>query len=71
MKLYVSFGQKYNLKNSFMVFEDMTESQVREYMQNTYDNKYAFIYDEESALEQIPKYGLTLVKPGVNLYERY
>lgn len=53
MKLYVSFGHKWNLRKSFMVFEDMTEKQVRKYMDDNYNNEYAFIYSEEDALPQI------------------
>lgn len=71
MKLYVSFGQKWNLKDCFMVFQDMTEIQVRKYMIARYDNQYAFIYTEEEALPQIEKYGLSLVEPGATLHERF
>lgn len=70
MKYYVSFGQMYNLRNSFMVFEDKTEEEIRIYMSKVYDNKYAFIYPEEEALRQIPLYGLNLVKPGTALEVR-
>ncbi len=71
MKLYVSFGHKWNLWKSLMVFEDMTEKQVRKYMQDHYNNDYAFIYEEDEALPQIPEYGLELVKPGVYLVARF
>lgn len=70
MNLYVSFGQKYNLRNCLMKFEDMTETEVREYMVEVYKNKYAFIYDESEAFRQIDVYGLDVVKPGADLYER-
>lgn len=32
MNLYVSFGQKYNLRNSLMKFEGKNEDQIRDYM---------------------------------------
>lgn len=71
MKLYVSFGHKWNLRKSFMVFEDMTEKQVRKYMDDNYNNEYAFIYSEEDALPQIEEYGLSLVQPGVRLEQQF
>lgn len=70
MKWYVSFGSQYNLRNSFMVFEDISELEVRMYMVKVYHNKYAFIYNEQDALPQIEQYNLNLVPPGTDLYEK-
>lgn len=69
MKLYVSFGQKYNLRNSLMEFEDMSEEEVREYMIEVYKNKYAFIYEEQDAMEQVIRYNLNIVPQGTELME--
>lgn len=70
MNLYVSFGQKYNLRNSLMKFEGKTEDQIRDYMMKVYKNKYAFIYEEPEALRQVDVYNLSIVLPGEELYER-
>lgn len=70
MNLYVSFGQKYNLRNCLMKFTDKTEDEVRKYMIEVYKNKYAFIYKEEDALKQIEFFCLSVVYPGEDLYER-
>jgi len=70
MNLYVSFGQKYNLRNSLMKFEGKTEDQIRDYMMKVYKNKYAFIYEEPEALRQVDVYNLNIVLPGEELYER-
>ncbi|HBT0444852.1 TPA: hypothetical protein MCM29_005053 [Klebsiella pneumoniae] len=70
MNLYVSFGQKYNLRNSLMKFEGKNEDQIRDYMMKVYKNKYAFIYEESEALRQVDVYGLNIVLPGEELYER-
>lgn len=69
MKLYVSFGQKYNLRNSLMEFEGMSEEEVREYMIRVYKNKYAFIYEEQDAMEQVIRYNLNIVPQGTELME--
>lgn len=69
MKLYVSFGQKYNLRNSLMEFEGVSEEEVREYMIRVYKNKYAFIYEEQDAMEQVIRYNLNIVPQGTELME--